>query len=84
MLSGPGIAASEENKKDVPRVENKKNNGAAVKNPNQFAHGGRVGDSHMRVFGAKLAPDGEYYVNDTNRPGKYLRVVHRGRSADAA
>jgi hypothetical protein len=27
------------------------------------------------VAGARLAPDGNHYVADPNRPGKYLKVV---------
>jgi hypothetical protein len=27
-------------------------------------------------IGAKKAPDGNYYVNDPRRPGKYLKVIN--------
>jgi hypothetical protein len=29
------------------------------------------------VLGARLAPDGKWYVPDPDRPGKYLLVVER-------
>ena len=38
---------------------------------------GNTGESNSNMpQGAKLAPDGNYYVSDPNRPGKYLRVVN--------
>ena len=67
----------EENKTEPP-VE-KKNGGEVQKKPVFRAHGGRVnGDSNPPVTGARLAPDGEWYVPDPYREKKYLRVVARG------
>ena len=67
----------EENKTEPP-VE-KKNGGEVQNQPVFRAHGGRVnGDSNPPVTGARLAPDGEWYVPDPYREKKYLRVVARG------
>lgn len=33
---------------------------------------------HPSMIGAKQAPDGNHYVGDPSRPGKYLRVDHAG------
>lgn len=41
--------------------------------PNRTGRGGGGGDKPP-VAGAKKAPDGNWYVNDPKRPGKYLKV----------
>jgi hypothetical protein len=48
-------------------------------------HGGKVSkpQNHPVIHGARLAPDGHYYVNDPNRPGKFLRIVERARRSAA-
>jgi hypothetical protein len=38
---------------------------------------------HPTHIGARQAPDGEFYIPDTRRPGKYLQVRNGGRGAGA-
>jgi hypothetical protein len=84
-----GAAAQDENNKKK-RPQDQKRNGGGV-NPQTRAHGGTVGDSastrpkdHPVIHGARLAPDGFYYLPDASRPGKYLRVIERGRQQHTA
>lgn len=84
-----GAAAQDENNKKK-RPQDQKRNGGGV-NPQTRAHGGSVSDSsptkpknHPVITGARLAPDGEYYLADPSRPGKYLKVIERGRQRAAA
>jgi hypothetical protein len=55
----------------VSRETSRRAKGGAVKRP-LF---------HPAVAGARLAKDGEYYLADPNRQGKFLRVVSRARPA---
>jgi hypothetical protein len=91
-LQGPGLAGAEQqqNQQDVPGKPPEKKHGGGVTQHDDATHHGSVGDSrqskpetHPVITGARLAPDGEYYLRDPNRPGKYLKVVERGRSAAA-
>jgi hypothetical protein len=83
-----GAAAQEENNSQ-PGPQDQKRDGGNIK-PEGRRHGGKVNDSprskpayHPKVTGARLAPDGYYYLKDPNRPGKYLKVIERGRAAAA-
>ena len=49
-------------------------NGGVNGNPNGFARGGHV-HKGPPIPGARKAKDGEWYVKDHTRPGKFLRVV---------
>ena len=78
-----GAAAQEENDKKL-RPQDQKRNGGAV-NPQNRARGGVIDNSsrtkpkfHPVIAGARLAPDGHYYLHDATRPGKFLRVVKHG------
>ena len=85
-----GAAAAQDDKNKNTGPQNQKRNGGGVQ-PQTRAHGGTVGDSapakpslHPVIHGARLAPDGRYYLPDASRPGKYLRVIERGRQHTAA
>jgi hypothetical protein len=78
----------DENKNAGP--QDQKRDGGGVQ-PKARLHGGTVGDSasvkprnHPVIHGAMLAPDNEYYLKDPNRPGKFLKVIERGRQHTAA
>ncbi len=72
-LQAPAPAGAQENQPNVPRPLGQQQNGGKVEEPGSFAHGGSP-------HGARLAPDGHHYLADPNRPGKYLRIVHRKAS----
>ncbi len=66
-------ASAQQDQPNVPGPLGQQQNGGKVEEPGSFAHGGSV------PHGARLAPDGHHYLPDANRPGKYLRIVHRRR-----
>lgn len=93
-VQGPGVAgAQDQNQQQVPRVPSQQKNGGGVDGVQPRAHGGKVGrdllkdakpKEHPVVKGARLAPDGSYYLNDPNRPGRYLKVIERNGRRSAA
>lgn len=83
--NGIVAAAAQDQKGKKEGPQNQKRSGGAVQ-PDTRAHGGKISDSRSRkpaehpvIHGARLAPDGHYYVNDPGRPGKFMRVVERAR-----
>ena len=88
-ISWQGVyrAAAQDQEKEKRRPQDQSGNNNAIQTPAR-AHGGRLNDSrplrpklHPVITGARLARDGNYYLPDASRHGKYLMVRERGRQS---
>lgn len=88
-FQGPSVTRAQEQQgqqqKNVPGVKDQQRDGGSV---DTKAHGGAVRrdssdvakpEFHPVIKAARKAPDGYYYLSDPNRPGKFLRLIERGR-----
>jgi hypothetical protein len=87
----PSAVGAQPQQQEIPGPAQQQNTGGAVEQkPEAKSHGGNVDDSrspvaphrfHPQQIGARQAPDGEWYIRDPKRQGKFLKVVPRARSA---
>lgn len=83
-LQSPAAAYGQQNQQDIQGPPGQQKAGGAVKHQGRAA-GGKVAKPavHPYIKGARLAKDGNYYLPDSSRPGKFLKVI-RARRRTAA
>jgi len=92
---GPGTAQGAPNQNNIVRPPAQQKHGGAIDQQGKSrAQGGKIrepsdskrqkADNPQLPKGARLARDGNYYLADPHRPGKYLKVVSRARRSIAA